>query len=273
MSPGSSTESYPASARIGLRENPGKNLNQLTCPDRDSNPGHLVSRPDALTVTPQMWTMLCIVPGITHRSGSRHRRARMIVEYWWDDDNDNDDDDDDDGKRKSRAVASWSKRSCLGIALRNARWFKSSWGKEFSHGISSSVWDRCPPSIVMHLGSYDRRGDDTKGYATGTILFVTSQPCLPRDGLPHLNSQDIEDLRRIFWAKRDEVTGEWRKLRNAELHALYPSPDIIRNIKSRRLRWAGHVARMGESGNAYRVLVGRPEGKRPLGMPRRRWGR
>ncbi|KAJ4451496.1 hypothetical protein ANN_02959 [Periplaneta americana] len=78
-------------------------------------------------------------------------------------------------------------------------------------------------------------------------------------------------LRKIFGAKRDEVTGEWRKLHNAELHALYTSPDIIRNIKSRRLRWAGHVALMGGSRNAYRVLVGRPEGKRPLGRPRRRW--
>ncbi|KAJ4447033.1 hypothetical protein ANN_09021 [Periplaneta americana] len=77
-------------------------------------------------------------------------------------------------------------------------------------------------------------------------------------------------LRKIF-GKRDEVTGEWRKLHNTELHALYSSPDIIRNIKSRHLRWAGHVARMGESRNAYRVLVGRPEGKRPLGRPRRRW--
>ncbi|KAJ4441995.1 hypothetical protein ANN_11859 [Periplaneta americana] len=78
-------------------------------------------------------------------------------------------------------------------------------------------------------------------------------------------------LRKIFGAKRDGVTGEWRKLHNAELHALYTSPDIIRNIKSRRLRWAGHVARMGVSRNAYRVLVGRPEGKRPLGRSRRRW--
>ncbi|KAJ4443398.1 hypothetical protein ANN_05066 [Periplaneta americana] len=78
-------------------------------------------------------------------------------------------------------------------------------------------------------------------------------------------------LRKIFGAKRDEVTGEWRKLHNTELHALYSSPGVIRNIKSRRLRWAGHVARMGESRNAYRVLVGRPEGKRPLGRPRRRW--
>ncbi|KAJ4428911.1 hypothetical protein ANN_25905 [Periplaneta americana] len=67
-------------------------------------------------------------------------------------------------------------------------------------------------------------------------------------------------LRKIFGAKRDEVTGEWRKLHNAELHALYSSPDIIRNIKSRRLRLAGHVARMGESRNAYRVLVGKEVG-------------
>ncbi|KAJ4431471.1 hypothetical protein ANN_20069 [Periplaneta americana] len=78
-------------------------------------------------------------------------------------------------------------------------------------------------------------------------------------------------LRKIFGAKRDAVTGEWRKLHNAELDALYSSPDIIRNIKSRRLRWAGHVERMGESRNAYTVLVGRPAGKRPLGRPRRRW--
>ncbi|KAJ4435918.1 hypothetical protein ANN_18540 [Periplaneta americana] len=78
-------------------------------------------------------------------------------------------------------------------------------------------------------------------------------------------------LRKIFGAKRDEVTGEWRKLHNAELHAMYSSPDLIRNIKSRRLRWAGHVAHMGESRNAYRVLVGRLKGKRPLGRPRRRW--
>ncbi|KAJ4435515.1 hypothetical protein ANN_18131 [Periplaneta americana] len=77
--------------------------------------------------------------------------------------------------------------------------------------------------------------------------------------------------RKIFGAKRDEVAGEWRKLHNTELHALYSSSDIIGNIKSRRLRWAGHVARMGESRNAYRVLVGRPEEKRPLGRPRRKW--
>ncbi|KAJ4433090.1 hypothetical protein ANN_15347 [Periplaneta americana] len=78
-------------------------------------------------------------------------------------------------------------------------------------------------------------------------------------------------LRKIFGSKRDEVAGEWRKLYIAELHAFYSTPDIIRNIKSRRLRWAGHIARMDESRNAYRVLVGRPEGKRSLERPRRRW--
>jgi hypothetical protein len=75
----------------------------------------------------------------------------------------------------------------------------------------------------------------------------------------------------VFEPKRDEVTGEWRKLHNGELHNLYSSPDIIRQIKSRRLRWAGHVASMGEGRNVYRVLVGKPEGKRPLERPRLRW--
>jgi hypothetical protein len=78
-------------------------------------------------------------------------------------------------------------------------------------------------------------------------------------------------LRRMLGLKRDELTGEWRKLHNGELHNLYSSPDIIRKIKSRRMRWAGHVARMGEGRNVYRVLVGKPEGKRPLERPRRRW--
>jgi hypothetical protein len=68
-------------------------------------------------------------------------------------------------------------------------------------------------------------------------------------------------LRRIFGPKRDEVTGDWRKLHNEELHNLYSSPNIIRMIKLRRTRWAGHIARMGEKRNAYRILVGKPEGK------------
>jgi hypothetical protein len=67
------------------------------------------------------------------------------------------------------------------------------------------------------------------------------------------------------------VTGGWRKLHNEELHGLYSSPSIIRVIKARRMRWAGHVARKGEVRGAYNILVGGPEGRRPLGRPRRRW--
>jgi hypothetical protein len=78
-------------------------------------------------------------------------------------------------------------------------------------------------------------------------------------------------LRRIFGPRRDEVTGDWRKLHNEELRNLYSSPDIIRQVRSRRMRWAGHVARMGEERKVYKVLVGKPEGKRPLGTSRRRW--
>jgi hypothetical protein len=78
-------------------------------------------------------------------------------------------------------------------------------------------------------------------------------------------------LRGVFEPRRDEVTGEWRKLHNDELNDLHSLPNIVRVVKSRRMRWAGHVARMGEERVVHRVLVRKPEGKRPLGRPRRRW--
>jgi len=78
-------------------------------------------------------------------------------------------------------------------------------------------------------------------------------------------------LRRIFGPRRDDLTGEWRRLHNEELNDLYSSPNIVRVIKSRRMRWAGRVVRMGEERGMYRVLMGKPEGKIPLGRPRRRW--
>jgi hypothetical protein len=77
--------------------------------------------------------------------------------------------------------------------------------------------------------------------------------------------------RRIFTPKRDEVTGDWRKLHNEELHNLYSSPNIIRMIESRRTRWEGHAARMGSKRKADRIFVGKPEGKRSLGRPSRWW--
>jgi hypothetical protein len=78
-------------------------------------------------------------------------------------------------------------------------------------------------------------------------------------------------LRRRFGPRRDEVTGEWRKLHNEELHDLYSSPSITRIMRVRMMTWAGHVARMGKRRNGYWLLVGKPEGRRPLGRPRRRW--
>jgi hypothetical protein len=78
-------------------------------------------------------------------------------------------------------------------------------------------------------------------------------------------------IRRIICPNKDEVTGKWRKMHNEKLHILYSSPNIIRQIKSRIMRWAGHVARMGEERNVYRLLMRKPEGKRPLERPRRRW--
>jgi len=78
-------------------------------------------------------------------------------------------------------------------------------------------------------------------------------------------------LKRVFGPKRDKVTREWRKIHNEELIDLYCSTNIVRVIKSRRMRWAGHVARIGRRRGIYRVLVGKPEGKRPLWRPRRRW--
>jgi hypothetical protein len=79
-------------------------------------------------------------------------------------------------------------------------------------------------------------------------------------------------LRRIFWPKRGEVTGEWRKLHNEVLNDLYSSPNIVRVIKSRRMKWVGHVARVGDRRYVYRLSVGKLEGRRPLGRDRRKWG-
>ena len=91
-----------------------------------------------------------------------------------------------------------------------------------------------------------------------------------RDGRK-LRVFEIMALRRIFGTRRDEVTAEWRRLHNEELNDLYSSPNNLRVIKSRRMRWAGHVARTGEERAVCMVLVGKPEGRRPLGRPRRRW--
>jgi hypothetical protein len=97
------------------------------------------------------------------------------------------------------------------------------------------------------------------------VLYGSGTWSLTLRGEHRLRVFEIRVLRRIFGPKRDEVTGGWRKLHNEELHGLYSSPGIVRVIKARRMRWAGHVACVGEVRGAYNILVGRPEGRRPLG--------
>jgi hypothetical protein len=103
------------------------------------------------------------------------------------------------------------------------------------------------------------------------VLYGCESWSLPLREEHRLRLFENRVLKRIFGPTRDEVTGEWRKLHNEELHNLYSSPDIIRQVKSRRMRWAGHVARMGEERKVYKILVENTEGERPLEGPRRRW--
>ena len=105
--------------------------------------------------------------------------------------------------------------------------------------------------------------------AWGLGEVLTTPPCKKLLRNTHMRDACSGD-KIIFGPRRDEVTGEWRELRNEELNDLYCSPNIVRVIKSRRMRWTGHMARMGERG-VNRVLVGKREGRRPLGRPRRRW--
>ena len=104
-----------------------------------------------------------------------------------------------------------------------------------------------------------------------SVVFLKSSSSLTLREKHRLRVFENRALRRIFGPRRDGVTGEWRKLHSEELNDLYSSPNIVRVIKSGRMRWAGHVARMEVGRVVHKVLVGKPEGKRPLGRPRRRW--
>ncbi|KAJ4436009.1 hypothetical protein ANN_18633 [Periplaneta americana] len=183
MSPGSSTESYPAFARIGLRKNPGKNLNQVTCPDRDSNPDHLVSRPDVLTITPQISFI--------------NQTAASI-----------------------RAMSSSSGSIGGSSSVRTQK---------------SQVGSRSPAAVPLPISSRH-----AAFMLTGRSDMQEASACIMQ---PH----------PLFVAGAFLIASPAKK----ELYL--------------RLRWAGHVARMREFRNAYKVLVGRPDGKRPLGKARRRW--
>jgi len=158
---------------------------------------------------------------------------------------------------------------CLGTILRNQNYiqkeFKSRWKSE----------NACY-HLVHNLLSFSLISETLKIKICRTIiLLVVVYECeiwsLILREERRLSGFENRVLRRIFEPKRDEVTGEWRKLHNEEFKDLHSSPNNVRVMKSRRMRRAGHVARMGERRGVYRVLVGKLEGKRPLARPRRRW--
>jgi hypothetical protein len=127
-----------------------------------------------------------------------------------------------------------------------------------------------PKSFVFHLISKNLKIKIYKIVILPVVLYGCETWSLTLGEEHRLRVFENRVLRKIFGPKREE-DGSRRKLHNDELHGLYSLPNIVRAIKSRRMRWAGHVARMGEGRGAYRVLVGRPKDKRPLGRPRCRW--
>ena len=124
--------------------------------------------------------------------------------------------------------------------------------------------------LASHLLSTKLKVSTYKLITLPAVLYGCETLSLTLREEQGLSVFENEVLKKIFEAKRDKITGEWRKLHNAELHALYSSPNIIRNLNSRRLIWAGHVACVQQSRNAYIILVGGPEGKKQRGRPRRR---
>jgi hypothetical protein len=178
------------------------------------------------------------------------------------------------GQRQSikignRSFGSAAKFRCLGTTLTDQNCIH----EEIKSRLNSG--NACYHSVQSLLSSrLLYKNVKVKIYKTiilPVVLYGCETWCLTLREEQRLRVFENRVLRRIFASKRDEVTGEWRKLHNEELHNLYLSPDIIRQVKSRRMRWAGHVARMGEERKVYKVLVGKPEGNRPLGRPRRRW--
>jgi hypothetical protein len=140
------------------------------------------------------------------------------------------------------------------------------------HKPSENACHRSIQNLLPSVSSPKNLKIKVYNYIIYLLFYMGMKLCLSHTEEKHgLRVFENRVLRRTFGDKREEVVGGWRRLHNKELHNLYASPYVIRVINSRRMRWAGHVTRMGEIRNSYKILIEKPEGKRPLWRPRRRW--
>ena len=156
----------------------------------------------------------------------------------------------------------WKKFNFLGVTDRNTNYIREVIKRRINMG--NSCYCSLEKILSSRLLSKKLTVKTYKTIILPVVLYGCETWSVTLTEEHRLRVFENKALRKIFGAKKDEITGEWRKLHIAELHALYSLPNIIGSLKSRRLRWAGHVARMEQSRYAYRVLVGKPEGKRPL---------
>ncbi|KAJ4427428.1 hypothetical protein ANN_25050, partial [Periplaneta americana] len=272
MNPGPSTESYPAFARIGLRETPEKILNQVTCSNRESNPGHLVSRPDALTVTPQVEGDNAgeMSPGSSTESCPAFARIGLR---------------ENPGKPQPGNLPQPGFEPWPGVNL-------VSWPDALTVTLPQNIkeigLEVNPEKIKYMIMSRDenivRNGNIKIGNlsfeevekfkylgATVTNINDTREEIKHRINMGNASYYSVEKLLSSSLLPKNLKVRIYKTVILPVVLYSYETWTLTLREEHRRVRWTGHVARMGESRNAYRVLVARPGGKRPLGRPRRRW--
>ncbi|KAJ4439417.1 hypothetical protein ANN_07541 [Periplaneta americana] len=262
MSPVSITESYPAFARIGLRKNHGRNLNQVTSPDRDSNPGHLVLPSDSLTVAQQVWTkyqfeklimnLLKNTPsvpkyGIVRKKISGVCNKDIII-----------------NGQKYEEVDSFK---YLGVLITQENTADTDMRQRIAGG------NRCLRALnkTLRARCISKKAKLTlyKTVVRPIVLYGSETWTLSKKMEQQLMTWERKILRKIYGSKYEN--GHWRIRYNTELKTQYKSPDIVAEIKARRLEWLGHVIRMNDQRIPKKILNTKPEGRRNIGRQKLRW--